>query len=127
MEKISINRRITAELLKRNRKSIFICLGHQILCSTLGFNVKKKLSPLQGSQRKIQLFGKEEQVGFYNTFAPKVDGNHPELEMSLIPELEELVAIRGKNFVGFQFHPESILTQNGYSILYETIEKLLNN
>lgn len=127
VEKISINKRITAELLKEKRKSIFICLGHQILCSTLGFKVERKIVPLQGSQEKIQLFGKEEQVGFYNTFAPKIDGNHPELEVSLIPELGELIAIRGKNFVGYQFHPESILTQNGYSILYETITALLDN
>lgn len=127
VEKISINKRITVELLKRKRKSVFICLGHQILCSTLGFKIDRKVAPLQGSQEKIQLFGKEEQVGFYNTFAPKVDGNHPEFEMSLIPDLDEIVAIRGKDFVGYQFHPESILTQNGYSILYETIASLLPN
>ncbi len=127
VEKISINRSITTELLKQKRKSMFICLGHQILCSTLGFKVERKVSPLQGSQVKIQLFGKEEQVGFYNTFAPKIDDNHTEFEMSLIPELEEVVAIRGKNFIGYQFHPESILTQNGYSILYKAIKTLLHS
>lgn len=129
VEKIAINRRIAAALLKRKKKSIFICLGHQILCSTLGFEVKRKAQPLQGSQLKINLFGKEELVGFYNTFAPVVPASPPEsladLEISSIPELNELIAIKRKHFAGFQFHPESLLTKNGYTILYDTVAQLL--
>jgi phenazine biosynthesis protein phzE len=124
-EKIAINRRIAAALLERQKKSLFICLGHQILCSNLGFKVKRKAQPLQGSQVKINLFGKEELVGFYNTFAPVVPDALSDLEIATIPELSEIVAIRGKAFAGYQFHPESLLTKNGYTILQDTVRYLL--
>jgi phenazine biosynthesis protein phzE len=80
---------------------------------------------MQGSQVRINLFGREELVGFYNTFAPRVPVNPPAMEMAVIPELNELVGIRSEHFVGFQFHPESLLTKNGYTILQETVLHLL--
>ncbi|WP_035245994.1 anthranilate synthase family protein [Desulfogranum mediterraneum] len=125
VEKIATNNKIAARLLERKRKSIFICLGHQILCRTLGFDVIRKAQPLQGSQVKIDLFGREELVGFYNTFAPMVSHTPANLEISSIKELNEIVAIRGNHFAGFQFHPESLLTKNGYTILQDTVMNLL--
>jgi phenazine biosynthesis protein phzE len=124
-EKIGINMTIAAELLRRKRKALFICLGHQILCRTLGFEVKRKEQPLQGSQLRIQLFGREELVGFYNTFAPRMVPSALSMETATIPELEELVAVRTEDFVGFQFHPESLLTKNGYGILHDTVMHLV--
>ena len=123
--KIATNNRIAAELLRRKKKALFICLGHQILCNTLGFTVRRKARPMQGSQVRINLFGREELVGFYNTFAPLMPAIPPAMEMAVIPELNELVAIRSEHFVGFQFHPESLLTKNGYTILQETVLHLL--
>lgn len=124
-EKIAINRQIARALLQRHKKSLFICLGHQILCSTLGFEVRRKAQPLQGSQVRINLFGRDELVGFYNTFAPQAPASAPEMDMAIIPELNELVAVRGEDYVGYQFHPESLLTKNGYTILQETVMYLL--
>lgn len=126
-EKIAMNRRIASALLERQKKSLFICLGHQILSTILGFEVKRKAKPLQGSQVKINLFGKEELVGFYNTFAPVVPDTPTNLEIATIPELGEMVAIRGKAFAGYQFHPESLLTKNGYTILQDTVRYLLDS
>lgn len=125
VEKIVINHRIAKELLRREKKAIFVCLGHQILCRTLGYEVSRKPVPQQGSQMKIDLFGKQELVGFYNTFAPKVSDEIVDHEIVTISELNEVVAIRGSHFVGYQFHPESLLTKNGYSILHETLVYLL--
>jgi len=122
--KIKINRRITEGLLSRKKKALFVCLGHQVLCRCLGFKIQRKENPLQGSQVKINLFGRDELVGFYNTFAPIVMGQKP-YEMAVIPELDELVAIRGESFAGLQFHPESLLTKNGYTILEDTLKYLL--
>ncbi len=123
--KIGINRQIARKLLQLKRRSLFICLGHQILCSTLGFEVERKERPLQGSQVKINLFGTEERVGFYNTFAPINSSVESNLEVALLPESAEMVAIRGEHFVGYQFHPESLLTKNGYVILRDTVNYLL--
>ncbi len=39
-------------------------------------------------------------------------------------ELDEIVAIRGKHFIGYQFHPESILTQNGLTLLEQAVMHL---
>ncbi|MDR3631105.1 MAG: chorismate-binding protein [Desulfocapsaceae bacterium] len=116
---------ITTSLVTGKRKGLFICLGHQILCRTLGLEIKRKEVPFQGSQIRINLFGKDEMVGFYNTFAPQVPQAKGNFEIATIPELQELIAIRGEHFAGFQFHPESILTRNGVAILQEAVNRLL--
>lgn len=125
VEKIAINMRIAGELVKREKPSLFICLGHQILCRSLGIKVRRKERPLQGTQLRINLFGHHELVGFYNTFAPQIPGAMPGIEFATIVESDELVGIRGQSFVGYQFHPESLLTKNGFSILQETVIRLL--
>lgn len=126
-EKITTNNRIVKSLLDSGRKSLFICLGHQLLCKNLGYEIQRKAQPLQGTQLRIDLFGKEELVGFYNTFAPVASSRDSGVfKTATIPELDELVAVKGENFVGYQFHPESLLTQNGYAILGETVRSLLS-
>lgn len=125
VEKIAINTAIAKELVRRKKPSLFICLGHQILCKSLGFKVNRKDKPLQGSQVKINLFGRDELVGFYNTFAPQLPENPVQMEISSIPETDELIALRSQNLVSYQFHPESLLTKNGFNILQESIEHLL--
>jgi 2-amino-4-deoxychorismate synthase len=124
-EKIRKNLAITERLLAEKRKALFICLGHQILCRTLGMEVKRKDVPFQGSQVRINLFGKEEMVGFYNTFAPRISPVKGNFEIATIPELHEVIAIRDERFAGFQFHPESILTRNGVTILKGAVDRLL--
>lgn len=122
---IARNLHIAGELVHHKRRGLFICLGHQILCRTLGFTVQRKRQPLQGSQVRINLFGREELVGFYNTFAPLAAPLHPELEQAVLQEENELIGVRGDYFVGYQFHPESLLTKNGYTILQEAVRHLL--
>lgn len=125
--KIAINMGIAAELLRRERSLICICLGHQILCKNLGYSVEKLERPRQGSQEMINLFGTPERVGFYNTFAPKVAGRTDhDHEISTLENGDELIAIRGAGFVGFQFHPESVLSQNGCAILGNAVEYLMS-
>ncbi len=124
-EKIQINMDIARDLLKGNKKSIFICLGHQILCRQLGFTVVKKQVPLQGIQMQINLFGKKEIVGFYNTFVGKHSKDHNNLQISSDWKTGEIHAIRSRNFIGFQFHPESILTKNGHRIIEKSLQFLL--
>jgi len=124
-EKIQINMDIAKHLLESNKKSIFVCLGHQILCRQLGFTVLRKQVPLQGVQKKIDLFGKKEIVGFYNTFVARHPENPGDLQISSDRETGEIHAIQAQNFNGFQFHPESILTKNGYTIIRESIQSLL--
>ncbi len=123
--KMQANYAIVDGLLKRRKPSLYICLGHQFLGHQLGFPVARKKVPLQGVQEKIQLFGREERVGFYNTFVPMNSDLSQAYEVSLAQDNQEMLAIRGDFFIGFQFHPESILTKNGDAILKESIAYLL--
>ncbi len=128
--KIARNLEIAGQLISSGKKSLFICLGHQILSRSLGLEVARKENPLQGSQVRINLFGREELVGFYNTFAPKVPLQLPEQlqgqEIATMPELGEIVGIKAENFIGYQFHPESLLSKNGFSILHTSVNHLLS-
>lgn len=116
---------IAASLLGSGKKTLFICLGHQILCRSLGYKVLKKKIPLQGSQLEINLFGKQEKVGFYNTFAARKESGMSGHECATLGESHEIVAIKGESFMGYQFHPESILTKNGFMILQQALVHLL--
>jgi phenazine biosynthesis protein phzE len=113
----------TKEILASRRPFLAVCLGNQLLCRALGLEVVKKKQPFQGVQEQIKLFGKEERVGFYNTFVGKKGPTTTDVEIVADPQTEEIHALFGTNFAGVQFHPESILTQNGLKIL----KKIINN
>ncbi|MDI6730454.1 MAG: anthranilate synthase family protein [Candidatus Altarchaeum sp.] len=132
-EKMKIIADITLKFIKSEIKFVGICLGHQFICKSLGIKVVRKEKPFQGVQETIDLFGKKEVVGFYNTFAGKYEEgleNLKELKfndvkISYAQQTKEIHAMRGRNFVGFQFHPESILTQNGMEILRDELINLI--
>ncbi len=125
--KMKMNLELTQKLLASNRKFLSICLGHEILCKVLGIEVIKKEYPFQGVQEKVDLFGQSQRVGFYNAFAGKFAQSLPGIEISFHSESNEIHALKSKRFVGFQFHAESILTQNGYDLLKQTLENLKAN
>lgn len=112
---------IVEELLASQKKFVGICLGHQILCRALGLPVEKKDNAFQGVPETIDFFGKKERVGFYNTFVGKYKKDVPGVDIAYDAASRDIHALRSKNFVSFQFHPESILTQHGYDILRETL------
>jgi phenazine biosynthesis protein phzE len=108
-----------------------VCLSHQVLCSALGFGLVQRTEPNQGVQREIDLFGRQEVVGFYNTFAAgsttdEVD--HPvvgRIRISRDPVTGEIHALLGDGFASVQFHPESVLTTDGPGILRRLLEAVL--
>ncbi len=112
--------------LERQQPLLCVCLGHQILCDTVGFPLGKKARPYQGTQELVDLWGSKEWVGFYNTFAGKRDGNDRGFDVSFDPENQEIHAIRKPGIVGLQFHPESILTTNGARLVRDVLRYLLN-
>ncbi|MDX9688873.1 MAG: phenazine-specific anthranilate synthase component I [Proteobacteria bacterium] len=113
-------------LIKAKLPLFCVCLGHQILCHTLGFRLAKKSRPFQGAQEIIDLFGEPERVGFYNTFTGMMDDQARQgIEVSYDVPTGEIHALRGDGFLGLQFHPESILTTNGICIVHEVLKHLL--
>lgn len=111
-------------LLRGTRPFMAACLGHQVLCRALGFELFRKRRTTQGTQQTINLFEKVERVGFYNTFAARQLTPRAGVEVSASAD-GEVFAIRTSRFVGFQFHVESILTEHGPDILSAAILGIL--
>ncbi|WP_121436190.1 anthranilate synthase family protein [Actinomadura pelletieri] len=123
-------RALTRELLGGDVPFLSICLGHQILAAELGLEIVRRAVPNQGVQKPIDLFGRSELVGFYNTYAARADDDvvlwegRP-VEVSRSRRTGEVHALRGAGFRSVQFHLESILTQHGPRILGELLGSLL--
>ncbi|MGY3204804.1 anthranilate synthase family protein [Streptomyces sp. TE5632] len=125
-------RALTRELLAGTVPFLSICLGHQVLASELGLELMRRPVPNQGVQRQVNLFGRGELVGFYNTYAARAGqdfipgtAQRKPIEVSRHPGTGEVHALRGAGFRSVQFHLESILTQRGPRILGELLTSLL--
>ena len=107
------------------KKFLAVCLGHQLLCRELGMEVSQKADPSQGTQVEIDYFdGAKQRVGFYNTFASKyqyIDG----VESAYDKGTKEVHALRSEDFASCQFHPESVLSQNGFDLLKDMLVGLI--
>ncbi|MFF9839871.1 anthranilate synthase family protein [Streptomyces sp. NPDC013740] len=121
--KIAHLREAVDTLLAERRPFLAVCLSHQVLSLRLGLPLVRRDVPNQGVQQEIDFFGAPERVGFYNTFAArspedKVDceGVGP-VEVSRDPHTSEVHALRGPHFASMQFHPESLLTQDGVRLV----------
>jgi 2-amino-4-deoxychorismate synthase len=121
--KMALNGMVIDRLLQDKRPFLAVCLGHQILCQRLGLKLGKKAELTQGTQKRIDYFGRPEDVGFYNTFCGFADPARKDLEYSL-SDAGEVHALRGPHFASFQFHPESILTTHGLAIVEEAARRV---
>lgn len=121
-KKIAALYSIAEELLANKVKVLGICLGHQILMRTLGFELRREEIPYQGVQKEIDLFGEVHKAGFYNSYFA-IDNGNTDLLISKNHE-GKIYAAKGKEFISFQFHLESVLTQNGMEILKQAVEYL---
>ncbi|MEU0137465.1 anthranilate synthase family protein [Streptomyces sp. NPDC006296] len=117
-------RELTAHLLREHRHGLLgVCLGHELIAAGLGLEIARKAVPYQGAQTRIELFGRPETVGFYNSFTALCDdAAAAELDAHGIGTSRdavtgELHALRGRGFASVQFHPESVLTLRGAAIV----------
>ncbi|MGA4799347.1 anthranilate synthase family protein [Streptomyces lavendulocolor] len=124
-------RTLTAELLRGHRHGLLgVCLGHELIAAELGLPILRKAVPFQGAQARISLFGTEETVGFYNSFTARCDDGTAAglaargVEVSRDAATGEVHALRGPGFAGVQFHPESVLTLRGASVVRELVRAL---
>ncbi|MGW4276812.1 anthranilate synthase family protein [Streptomyces seoulensis] len=136
--KMRLLRALTAELVAGHRHGVLgVCLGHELIAAELGLEIVRKQVPYQGAQTAIDLFGRVETVGFYNSFVARCDDEERaelaahgvEVSRSATGEVH---ALRGPGggaggsgradgdgygFASVQFHPESVLTLNGAAIV----------
>lgn len=126
---------IMPELIKTYAatKSILgVCLGHQAIGEAFGGSLINLAEVLHGvaSQVKVEndlLFEDVPEsfaIGRYHSWVINEGDLSPELEVIARTPDQQIMAVRHKQFAvrGVQFHPESILTENGIKIIQNWIE-----
>ena len=104
-----------------------VCLGHQAICEAFGGTVgyakalmhgKSSLTKLAPSCPLFRDLPPEIPVARYHSLAAK-EPLPPDLEAAAVAEDGEIMALQHKTHptFGLQFHPESILTPDGETIL----------
>ena len=105
-----------------------VCLGHQAICEAYGATVSYAKELMHGKQSEIEIdvdcpifegLNKKIVVGRYHSLAAIKETVPKNLMVSAISSDGEVMAVydKGKNVCGVQFHPESVLTPNGYQII----------
>ncbi len=104
-----------------------VCLGHQCIGAAFGGNIIRAIRPMHGKASRIFHDGRTLFAGLPNPFSAVryhsliiERKSLPEcLEVSAETEEGEIMGVRHKDFAveGVQFHPESIVTQEGKALL----------
>jgi anthranilate/para-aminobenzoate synthase component II len=100
---------------------IGICLGHQLLAFHLGLKIKREERPTHGVRRAwtvpdwsffpSEFKGRSIRVQGYNSWFVEVPEIAPKgVQLSL--GVNGVEALKGENFVSYQFHPESAGTDS---------------
>ncbi len=114
-----------------------VCLGHQVLGAFSGAEVAVGPVIMHGKTSEITHDGKglyrglpnPMTVGRYHSLVVREDRSHPNplLEITARGPMGEVMSLRFRDrpWAGVQFHPESILTPDGLSLLANFPEALL--
>jgi anthranilate synthase component 2 len=113
-----------------------VCLGHQAICEAFGGTVGHASRLMHGKQSDTELdtasalfagLEKEVKVARYHSLSLQEDTLPDCLEIiSKARDDREVMAVKHKdyNVYGLQFHPESILTPDGLTIIENFMEKV---
>jgi phenazine biosynthesis protein phzE len=125
-------RDVVARRRDTGRPLLAVCLSHQILADSLGFDLAPLERPHQGLQKTVDLFGEPASIGFYNTFTAREPDTSTRLGGTAAPAGVEVAAdaatgdvyaLRGRGFASVQGHLESILSRDGM----RTLERLVGH
>ena len=112
-----------------------VCLGHQAICEAFGGTVSHAKRLMHGKSSDISLeydyifkaLPSEISVGRYHSLSLIEDTLPDSLEIiSKAKDDDEIMAVKHKQFnvYGLQFHPESILTPDGLTIIDNFLDKV---
>ncbi len=109
----------------QNVPMLGICLGHQAILELFGGSLKKSKPPFHGRVSQIQhtgqgLFNAIENpmnvVRYHSWEADQINDSF-EVHAQTKDGVNMAIKMKNKPIWGLQFHPESILTENGIEIL----------
>jgi anthranilate synthase/aminodeoxychorismate synthase-like glutamine amidotransferase len=112
------------ETMSRTIPTLGVCLGHQVICSVFGGEVIRAKHLMHGKTSEIQHDGKGVFAGMpapftatrYHSLIAKEDSLPEALQVSATSfDDHYIMGVRHRRFPieGVQFHPESILSQEG--------------
>lgn len=112
-----------------------VCLGHQAICAAFGGEISYAKRLMHGKSSDISLdydyifkdLPSEITVGRYHSLSLVKETLPEDLEIiSKAKDDGEIMAVKHKNYniYGLQFHPESILTSDGLTIMQNFLEKV---
>ncbi|MGV7034439.1 anthranilate synthase component II [Methylobacterium symbioticum] len=104
-----------------------VCLGHQAIGAAFGGRVERALRPLHGQATPVRHEGARlfhglpapMQVGRYHSLVVKPEpGMERHLSVDALSSEGEVMALSHREHptYGIQFHPESVLTEDGHAI-----------
>lgn len=110
-----------------------VCLGHQAICEAFGAEItyakrlmhgKKSMIGFDGDSRIFRGISGDIAVARYHSLAASQNNFPAELKITAKTDDGEIMAVEHKAHpvFGLQFHPESILTQNGKKLLKNFLE-----
>ena len=105
-----------------------VCLGHQAICEAYGATVTYAKTLMHGKQSPVTLdtgcplfagLPETVKVGRYHSLAAREDTLPAELKVTARTDDGEVMAVQHREYpvFGLQFHPESILTPDGETML----------
>ena len=111
-----------------------VCLGHQAICEAMGATVTYAKVLMHGKQSQVRLdhtcplfrdLPETIPAARYHSLAVEENTLPPALDAVARAENGEVMAVwlRGRPVYGLQFHPESILTPDGKTILKHFLEE----
>lgn len=117
-----------AKTLAREIPTLGVCLGHQAICMAYGATVTYAPRLMHGKQSVVKfdsecpLFAgcpESAPVARYHSLIASPDTIPPELKVTAVTAEGEIMAVQHRDYpiFGMQFHPESIMTPDGRTML----------
>lgn len=114
--------------LKGKRKILGVCLGHQGICESFGATITYAKELMHGKQSEVKIntntkifrgLPEKIKVARYHSLAAESSTLPEELEVIAQAEDGEIMAVKHKEYeiYGLQFHPESVLTPEGTTMV----------